>query len=102
MLNSRFTVSNLGIGGLATATTQLRVSIYGNHMLAEDVWVRSFRGGETEAIIHDFEEARVREERCHQCWGWSTELHEKGLLPRLDEVEAYGISEGVHSMSASY
>ena len=53
-------------------------------MLAEDVWVRRFHGGEIEAIIHDFEEPRVQDEQCHQCWGWSAELHEKGLLLRLD------------------
>ena len=83
-LNSRFSRSHFEIGGLATARTELGVSIYLGHMLAEDVWVRHFHGGKIEAIIYDFEEPRVREERFHQCWGWSAELHEKGLLLRLD------------------
>ena len=61
--NSRFTMSHLSIKGLATARAQLGVSIYGNHMLAEDVWVRRFQGEETEAVVHDFEEAQAREER---------------------------------------
>ena len=91
-LNSRFLRSHFEIGGLATARTELGVSIYPGHMLAEDVWVGRFRGGEIEAIIHDFEEPRFREERCHQCWGWSTELqanfskHGFTTKPELDWV----------------
>ena len=84
VLNSCFSRSHFEIGGLATARTELGVSIYLGHMLAEDVWVGHFCGTEIEAIIHDFEEPQVQEEWCHQCWGWSTELHEKGLLLRLD------------------
>ena len=74
LLNGRFTTSHVDIGCLATARAELGVSIYLNHMLAEDVWVRRFRGGENEAIIYNFDEARVREEQCHQCWGWSTSV----------------------------
>ena len=87
-LNSRFLRSHFGVGDLATARTELGVSIYPKHMLAADVWVRRFCGGENEAIIYNFDEARVREERCHKCWRWSTELHEKSLLPRLDGVKS--------------
>ena len=105
VLDGRFTMSHLRIRGLATARGQPGVSVYGVHMLAEDVWVQCFRGGETEAIISNLEEAQVQEERCHQCWGWSTDLHEKAGFSAeagWGKVEANNISKGVHSMSASY
>ena len=58
-LNSCFSRSHFEIGGLTTARMELGVSIYPGHMLAEDVWVRRFRGGESEAVIYNFDEARV-------------------------------------------